>query len=62
MGLAPARIVMVGDSPHDLSAGRAAGMQTVGVTTGPIPAEALAPLADAVLPDIGHLPGWLGAA
>ncbi|MCA0847273.1 HAD family hydrolase [Salipiger thiooxidans] len=62
VGLAPARIVMVGDSPHDLSAGRAAGMQTVGVTTGPIPAEALVPLADAVLPDIGHLPGWLGAA
>lgn len=58
-GLAPEQIVMVGDSTHDLEAGRAAGMQTVGVLTGPAEAEALAPLADAVLPDIGHLPAWL---
>ncbi|MCR8546818.1 HAD family hydrolase [Salipiger sp. P9] len=61
VAIAPERVVMVGDSPHDLSAGRAAGMQTVAVLTGPIPAETLAPLADVVLPDIGHLPGWLGA-
>lgn len=60
-GIVPARIVMVGDSPHDLIAGRAAGMQTVAVLTGPIPKDRLAPHADAVLPDIGHLPGWLGA-
>ncbi|MBY6004606.1 HAD family hydrolase [Salipiger bermudensis] len=59
VAIAPGRIVMVGDSPHDLSAGRAAGMQTVAVLTGPIGADRLAPLADAVLPDIGHLPGWL---
>ena len=59
-GIAPARIVMVGDSPHDLVAGRAAGMQTVGVLTGPMPAARLTPHADAVLPDIGHLPDWLG--
>ncbi|OIP85671.1 MAG: phosphatase [Rhodobacterales bacterium CG2_30_65_12] len=58
-GLAPARVVMVGDSPHDLAAGRAAGMQTVAVLTGLAGAEVLAPLADAVLPDIGHLPRWL---
>ena len=51
---------MVGDSTHDLIAGRAAGMQTVGVLTGMAEAE-LAPLADAVLPDIGHLPDWLMA-
>ncbi|EAU47400.1 HAD family hydrolase [Salipiger bermudensis] len=61
LGLAPGRIVMVGDSPHDLTAGRAAGMQTVAVLTGPIAADSLAPLADAVLPDVGHLPGWLTA-
>lgn len=60
-GVAAQRVVMVGDSEHDLIAGRAAGMQTVAVLTGPIPAERLAPHADAVLPDIGHLPGWLGA-
>ena len=62
VGVAPERIVMVGDSTHDLEAGRAAGMQTVGVLTGPARAETLAPCADAVLPDIGHLPGWLLSA
>ncbi len=58
-GLDPARVVMVGDSTHDLHAGRAAGMQVLAVLTGPAEAHALAPLADAVLPDIGHLPDWL---
>ena len=59
VGVAPARIVMAGDSTHDLLAGRAAGMQTVGVLTGLASADTLAPHADAVLPDIGHLPDWL---
>jgi phosphoglycolate phosphatase len=51
---------MVGDSTHDLDAGRAAGMATVGVLTGLAGAADLAPHADAILPDIGALPGWLG--
>jgi len=55
----PHRAVMVGDSLHDLHAGRAAGMQTVGVLTGVATAADLAPHADVVLPDIGHLVGWL---
>lgn len=55
----PARAVMVGDSTHDLYAGRAAGMHTLGVLTGMAGAEELAPHADAVLPDIGHIPAWL---
>ena len=55
----PSRIAMVGDSSHDLEAGRAAGMVTIGVLTGMAPVEALEPLADVVLPDIGHIPGWL---
>ncbi len=59
MGVAPARAVMVGDSLHDLAAGRAAAMRTVGVLTGLALAADLAPLADAVLPDIGALPAWL---
>ncbi|MCB1338713.1 MAG: HAD family hydrolase [Maritimibacter sp.] len=59
VGVAPARVVMVGDSTHDLEAGRAAGMQTVGVLSGHAGHDQLAPLADAVLPDIGHLPDWL---
>lgn len=58
-GLDPARVVMVGDSLHDLHAGRAAGMQVVGVLTGMATAADLAPHADVVLPDIGHLPAWL---
>ena len=61
VGLAPAEVLMVGDSRHDLRAGRAAGMATVAVLTGLAGAAELAPLADAVLPDIGHLPGWLAA-
>lgn len=62
MRLDPARIVMVGDSTHDLLAGRAAGMQTLGVLTGIAETPELAPLADAVLPDIGHIPAWLDSA
>lgn len=58
-GLDPARVVMVGDSRHDLAAGRAAGMRTVAVLTGIAGAADLAPLADAVLPDIGGLADWL---
>jgi phosphoglycolate phosphatase len=57
--LAPGRIAMIGDSTHDLIAGRAAGMQTIGVLTGPASAAELAPFADTVLPHIGHLPDWL---
>ncbi len=57
--LAPARVVMVGDSTHDLIAGRRAGMQTVAVLTGMATLDDLSLHADAVLPDIGHLPAWL---
>ncbi|SEF59343.1 phosphoglycolate phosphatase [Jhaorihella thermophila] len=55
----PNRIAMVGDSLHDLVAGRAAGMVTVAVLTGLATHDDLAPHADVVLPDIGHIPGWL---
>lgn len=58
-GIDPGRVVMVGDSAHDLEAGRRAGMRTVAVLTGVAGAADLAPLADAVLPDIGHLAGWI---
>ncbi|TCL10164.1 phosphoglycolate phosphatase [Shimia isoporae] len=59
--LAPERVVMVGDSTHDLIAGRRAGMQTVAVLTGVALTEELAPYADVVLPDIGHITDWLTA-
>ncbi|MDW3225564.1 MAG: HAD family hydrolase [Paracoccaceae bacterium] len=57
----PRAIVMVGDSRHDLIAGRAAGMRCVGVLTGLAERDVLAPLADAVFDDIGFLPEWLAA-
>jgi|TARA_R110002124_G_scaffold11573_10_gene54907 phosphoglycolate phosphatase len=60
LDLRPDRVAMVGDSTHDLIAGRAAGMATIAVLTGPARAEELAPFADVVLPDIGHIPDWLG--
>lgn len=60
-GTTPERTLMVGDSRHDLAAGRAAGMSTVAVLTGIAGAGELADLADAVLPDISHLPAWIAA-
>ena len=58
-GLAPATCAMVGDSTHDLEAGRTAGMLTIGVLTGPAEQDELSGFADVVLPDIGHIPDWL---
>lgn len=55
----PKRIAMVGDSTHDLIAGRAAGMQTVAVLTGLAGTEVLSPLSDALFADIGALPEWV---
>lgn len=60
VNVAPNAALMVGDSTHDLVAGRAAGMITVAVLTGLAAAADLEPFADVVLPDIGHLPAWLG--
>lgn len=60
VGVPPAHVAMVGDSTHDLIAGRSVGMTTVGVLTGMAGVEELDPFADVVLPDIGHLPRWLG--
>lgn len=60
-GLAPQSCIMLGDSLHDMHAGRAAGMTCIAVLTGITGAATLAPEADAVLPDISHLPAWLAA-
>lgn len=59
LGIDPGRVAMIGDSLHDLHAGRAAGMICVGVLTGVATERDLAPAADVVLPDIGHLAAWL---
>jgi len=57
--LSPNQVAMVGDSMHDLVAGRAAGMWTIAVLTGAADAETLAPFADVVLANIGEIPAWL---
>jgi phosphoglycolate phosphatase len=62
MRLSPGRVAVVGDSRHDMLAGRAAGMVTVAVLTGMADDAQLRPLADAVLPDVGALPDWLADA
>lgn len=58
-GARPERSVMVGDSLHDLRAGKTAGFTCVGVLTGMATEDDLRDHADVVLPDIGHLPTWL---
>ncbi len=57
--LDPGDVAMVGDSTHDLFAGKAAGMVTVGVLTGTASRADLTPHADIVLDDIGDIPAWL---
>lgn len=59
LGVDPSACVMVGDSLHDLAAGRAAGMCTVAVLTGVAVAAELAPHADVVLNSVADLPDWL---
>jgi phosphoglycolate phosphatase len=58
-GVAPAELAVVGDSPHDLIAARAAGAVAVGVLSGPNGADVLAPHADALIPSIMKLSDWL---
>ncbi len=54
--LEPESVALVGDTPHDLNMGRAAGVGlVVGVLTGASPPDSLHGLADHVLPDISHL-------
>jgi phosphoglycolate phosphatase len=57
--LTPSRVAMVGDSLHDLDAGRAAGMHAVGVLTGMAEHDDLAGHADVVLDNIGGLAAWI---
>ena len=41
LGIPPREALFVGDSPHDIAAGRAAGTRTAGVLWGPFPRRAL---------------------
>ena len=57
--LTPSRVAMVGDSLHDLDAGRAAGMHAVAVLTGIATRDELASHADVVLDNIGSIGAWI---
>ena len=57
IGLKPEQIAMVGDSTHDLNAGREAGVgMNVGVLSGPATIDQMSGLADIILDDILALP------
>jgi HAD superfamily hydrolase (TIGR01509 family) len=56
VGVAPDRILVVGDAPVDMRMGRAAGVRrVVGVLTGVGDEVTLGPLADLVLPSVAEL-------
>ncbi len=56
LGLEPAQVLMVGDSPVDLEMARRAGCAgAVGVSWGFHPTQGLAPLADTVISDWSHI-------
>ncbi len=59
LGLKPEQVLMVGDSVHDMQAGKAAGVKTCAVETGPASREELLPHADMVLSSITELPNAL---
>ena len=59
--LTPSRVAMVGDSRHDLDAGRAAGMHALAVLSGIATKAELAPHADVVLVDIAGIAPWIDA-
>ena len=58
-GISPDAVLMVGDSLHDMQAGKLAGMSTVGVLSGLTKRDILEPLSDVILPDISYLADWL---
>lgn len=59
--LPPAEIVMVGDSLHDMHAGRAAGTRTLALTTGTISRFELEPHADHVADSLSLGCDWIEA-
>ena len=59
LDLDPKRMAMVGDSHHDLVAGRQAGMYAIAVLTGIATKAELSDHADAVLENIDGLPDWI---
>jgi len=59
LGVAPQEAIMVGDTSVDLTMARRAGYAwAVGVTSGALSREALAPYADLIIPDIHAIEIW----
>ena len=56
IGAEPSAVMLVGDTPHDLHAARAAGAIGVAVLSGPMGRDVLEPLADHVIGSIADLP------
>lgn len=57
LGVEPAHAVMVGDSPHDIAAGNAAGVTTIGALWGPFTREQIGVASpDYYIGDITELP------
>jgi pyrophosphatase PpaX len=61
LGRTPAEALMLGDSPHDLAAARAAGSRSVAALWGACSREALAPHADHLLAHVRDLPALVRA-
>ena len=57
--LNPETVLMIGDSVHDLVAGNAANMISIGVLTGIATADELTNYADIILNNIGEIPNLL---
>lgn len=57
----PDRVLVIGDTPHDIACGRAIGAKTVAVATGKFSADALRPFRpDVVLDQLPSPPDFLG--
>jgi pyrophosphatase PpaX len=60
LGVSAGECVYVGDSPHDMAAGKAAGALTAAAMWGPFPDRVLGPGPDFALDNLGQLADLLG--
>lgn len=61
LGVPPGQVALVGDTPHDMTAARAAGAVAIAVLSGPIGRAVLEPMADHVIGSIADLPALVEA-
>ena len=59
IGVAPGAIALVGDSPHDMEAARAAGATAIGIARTSAAWRALGALPDLVVANLDELSAWL---